>query len=154
VYWDRIERSVSFRADVITLYYTALAVADDRLDFDWGRSVSAGAPVFLTNDGGMLDQNAAGRAFGGLVIADVNASIPLDDIVAHERVHVLQFDQSYALWGEPTDRGVRSLLPAGPAGWLGYADLGIGVAAITPLRAFFSRGQNPLEIEADFLTVR
>jgi hypothetical protein len=154
VYWDRIERTVSFRPDVITLYYTAVAASDDRLDLDWGRSLSAGAPVFLTNDRGTLDQDAAGRAFGGLVIADVNATIPLDDIVAHERIHVVQFDQAQALWGEPTDRGVLSLLPSRPAGWLGYADLGIGIAAISPFRSFFTRGRNPLEIEADFLTVR
>jgi hypothetical protein len=155
LYWDRIESDLSFRPDVITLYYTAAGLADDRIAFDWSRSLSSGTPVFLTREGAStLNDNAAGRAFGGVVLVDVNAELPVAHIAAHERVHVIQYDQHLALWGEAAERGVASLFGTRVAGVLGLADLGIGLVPFAPFRGALSRGHNPLEVEADFLTVR
>lgn len=154
LYWDRSAGTLTIRPDVVTLYYTTLAIADSRAELDWSRSLSAGAPIFVTSTRGSLDGNAAGRAFGGMAILDMHARIPLDDIGAHERVHILQHDQHFALWAEPVERAAASLLGEGPSAWLGRVDLGLALLSFAPLVDVLPRGQNPIEIEADFLTVR
>lgn len=153
LYWDRAESRMAFRPDVVTLYYTALGVASSRVDFVWSRTLSAGAPVFVTRHGGTtLDGNAAGRAYGGVVVMDVNAIIGLDDIAAHERIHVLQYDQQFALWGEAAERGLFSLFGPGVADILGRADLSIGLLPFVPFIHGVSHDANPLEWEAAHLT--
>ena len=154
LYWDRVASRVSFRPDVITLTYTALAVADARVDLDWGRSLSAGAPIFVTTSRATLDSDAAGRAFAGMALIDRNASIPADEIDAHERIHIIQHDQHDALWGEAVERKVVSLFGERAASLLGRVDLGIALIPIAPIQGLLARGDNPMEIEADFLTVR
>lgn len=153
--WDRTASSVSFRPDVVTLYYTAVGVASSRVELDWSHSLSSGAPVFLTLDGRTtLDENAAGRAAGGVIVADRNARIPLAEIIAHERVHVLQFDQNLALWSAPAERSLLAVIGGRTADLLGRADIGVIFLPFPPLLGLFSRGDNPFEIEADYLTVR
>ena len=155
LYWDRVESRVTVRPDVVTVYYTVLGVASSRVDLDWSRTLSAGTPVFVTRPGATgLDDNAAGRAFGGVVLVDVNADVPIENIMAHERVHVLQYDQQLALWGEPAERGLGSLFGERAASVLGHADLGIGLLPFAPFRGLLPRRHNPIEIEADYLTVR
>jgi hypothetical protein len=155
LYWDRVESSLTFKPDAVTLYYTALGLSSSRVSLDWSRTLSAGAPVFVTRGGATtLSGNAAGRALGGVVIADVNANIPLSDITAHERIHVIQFDQHYALWGEAVERAGASLLGARLSRMLGRVDLGITTAPFVPLFDLIPRGSNPAEVEADYLTVR
>lgn len=155
LYWDRVESEVTFRPDIVTLYYTAAGAADSRVGLDWSRTLSAGAPVFVTRSGATtLDGNAAGRAFGGVVLVDVNASLTPSHIAAHERTHVIQYDQQFALWGEAAERGLVSMLGPRVAGLLGRADLSIGLVPFVPLLDHLSRGSNPFELEAEYLTVR
>lgn len=154
LYWDRVESRVTVRPDLLTLYYTALAVADSRVELDWSRTFSSGAPTFVTTEEGTLDGDAAGRAFAGVAVLDANAKIPLARIATHERVHIIQYDQHFALWGEAAERGLASLLGDRAAAILGRADLGIALLPFAPLDDLVSRGLNPAEIEADFLTVR
>lgn len=153
LYWDRVDSHLSFRPDVVTLYYTALGVASSRVDLDWSESLSAGAPVFVTRPGRTtLDDDAAGRAYGGVIVMDVNASIGSADIAAHERVHVLQYDQQFALWAEPAERGLFSLFGPGVANALGRADLSIGLLPFVPFFDSVSYETNPFEREARHLT--
>lgn len=155
LYWDRVESRAVFRPDVVTLYYTTAAVASPRVGFDWSRSLSAGAPVFVTRSGATtLDDNAAGRTFGGVIVMDVNADLPLSHVAAHEHTHVIQYDQQFALWGEAVERGLVSMLGTGFAGVLGRADLGIGLVPFAPFIGRVPRGANPFEIEAELLTAR
>lgn len=154
LHWDRVESRVSVRPDMVTLTYTALALADARVELDWDRTLSAGAPIFITTSGAGLDEDAAGRAFGGVAIVDRHASIPIDEIVAHERIHILQHDQHHALWAAAVERKLVSMLGERATSTLGRADLGLALITLAPLQGVLSRGSNPLEIEADFLTVR
>jgi hypothetical protein len=154
LYWDRTEARLTVRPDLLTLYYTALAVAESRVQLDWSMTFSAGAPMFVTTSDGALDDNAAGRAFAGLALLDANATLALPEIATHERIHIIQYDQHFALWGEAAERGFASLLGNRPARLLGRADLGIALMPFAPFADALARGVNPLEIEADFLTVR
>lgn len=153
LYWDRVESRMDFRPDVVTLYYTALGVAGSGVDLDWSRTLSAGTPVFVTRPGRTtLDDSAAGRAYGGVVVLDMNANLGLADIAAHERVHVLQYDQQFALWAEPAERGLFSLFGPGVAGALGRADLSIGLLPFVPFFDTVPYDDNPFELEARHLT--
>lgn len=155
LYWDRVESRVTVRPDLITLYYTALGVASSGVSLDWSRTVSAGAPIFITNVGmTSLDANAAGRAYGGVVVIDVNASLDPSEVAAHERVHILQYDHQFALWGEAAERGIVSLFSPRVSGVLGRFDMGIGLLPFVPLIGNLPRDLNPFEIEAEFLTIR
>lgn len=153
LYWDRVGSRVAFRPDVVTLYYTALGVATSGVELDGSRTLSAGTPVFVTRRGSTaLDGNAAGRAYGGVIVMDVNAIIGLADIAAHERVHVLQYDQQFSLWGEAAERGLFSLFGPGVADVLGRADLSIGLLPFVPFIDSVSHDDNPFEWEASHLT--
>ncbi len=153
LYWDRVESSASFKPDVVTILYTARAVANDRLDLDWSYSLSAGTPVFTTQrDRSGLDDGAAGRTFGGVILIDVDRTLPPDFIASHERTHVVQYDQQYAAWAEAVDRGVASLFGSTVGGIIGAADWSVGLWPFGPLVAGLSRDRNPLEMESDHLT--
>lgn len=155
LYWDRIESRVDLRPDIVTLYYTTVGVVSSRVELDWSRSLSAGAPVFVTYSGTTtLDDNAAGRTFGGVVLMDVNAELTLSRIGAHEVVHVIQYDQQFALWGEAAERGLASMFGPRVAGALGQVDLGIGLLPLAPFLDDLPRDSNPFEIEAGYLEAR
>lgn len=94
----------------------AWAIGRSELEFDWSRSLSNGAMVFvspnhlLTSDG----QFAAGFATSGLIALGF-ATIDLDVVQSHENVHVIQNDfllQAVSRplerwgWGWITDRAV------------------------------------------------
>lgn len=153
LYWDRTRSSVVFRPDVATLYYTALAAARSGVGLDWSHTLSAGTPVFHTEPGvAGLGGNAAGRAFGGVVLIDANARLHLDDVAAHERIHVLQYDQQFALWGDAAERKLGSMFGQEVASVLGRMDLSIGLVPVAPLLYYVPRDSNPFELEARHMT--
>ena len=153
LYWDRVGSRVRFRPDVPTLYYTTLGITRSGVELDWSRTLSSGAPVFVTEPGATaLDGNAAGRTLGGIILMDANASLGLSDIAAHERVHVLQYDQQFALWAEAAEGGLAALFGEDVASLVGRVDLGIGLVPVAPLLYYLPRDANPLEREAAFLT--
>lgn len=155
LYWDRVESRVSVHPDLITIYYTALGVTNSGVSLDWGLTLSAGAPIFVTNPGmTTLDDNAAGRAYGGVVVVDVNASLDVSEVAAHERIHVIQYDQQFTLWGSTAEQALVSLLGPRVSGMLGRVDMGIGLLPFVPLIGNIPREVNPFEIEAEFLTER
>jgi hypothetical protein len=153
LYWDIPESRVAFRPDIVTMTYTVVAVADSRVELSWSRSLSAGTPVFVTlRDETTLDESAAGRTFGGVVLMDVNAHLPPSFIGSHERVHVIQYDQQFALWGEAAERGLVSILGPGAARALGQVDMGIALVPFAPLLLALPRDANPFELEAEHIT--
>ncbi len=85
---------------------------------------------------------------------DVNAMLPQSYIAAHEQVHVVQYDQQFALWAEAADRGLVSLLGPGVASVLGRADLSLGLIPFAPFLDALPRSGNPFELEADHVTAR
>jgi hypothetical protein len=126
---------------------------DSRLELDWKESVSSGAPVFQAPDH-LLEGGSTGQYIGGVIVLGLNHR---PNTLAHERVHVLQFDQLHGYWGGPLeDWAATHVLPGGIAapGWLEA-----GIAA--PLMVWaLSDGlslepdQRPWEAEADFLAGR
>lgn len=156
IYWDRASGEVQVKPDLNAIGWTVRAAFEPRAEFDWSRSLSAGAPVFLTRDA-TFENGAAGRALGNVIVADPAARIPLDDIMAHERVHVVQLDQHFILWGEVFEGWAAGLLGDRSSGIVGHVDLvlptiltGLGVGALWPGPWV----RNPLETEAYFMQMR
>ena len=154
LYWDRVEGGVTVRPDVNAIAWSVHLAFRPGTDFDWGRSVSSGAPVFLTRDGS-FENDVAGRTYGNVILADRTANIPLDVIVAHERVHVLQLDHHHALWGDPVERWATGLLGDG------VSEVADRFALVTPtllaglaFASLWSGGDNPLESEAYYMHMR
>lgn len=154
LYWDREAGGVDVRPDLNAIGWSLRLAFEPRTRFDWARSMSAGVPVFLTR-GATFDSGVAGRAYGNVILADPAADIPLNEILAHERVHVLQMDQHYALWGAPLERWAT--------GWLGSRATGLANRAdlVTPtllvglaFGTLWSGAGNPLETEAYYMHMR
>lgn len=92
------------------------AVMDERLEWDARASLSAGAPVFRAprhvpvGDGFKV----LGFATAGTIVLGRDAEhVPGHAVLAHERVHVLQFDYLQALWGDPLEMWIGGRLPRG-----------------------------------------
>lgn len=81
------------RLDLNQATWLAYALTEDRLKLDWSRTLSAGAPVFratrVVRDRG---EPADGVMVGGLVVISPSAQGHVGDVLAHERVHILQRD--------------------------------------------------------------
>jgi hypothetical protein len=124
------------------------AIVEDRLDLDWEESISSGAPVFRAPDHRL--EAAYGRYVGGVIVLGMD---PLPQTLAHERVHVLQFDAIQGYWGGPGEEWVASLLPARlrPPAWI---ETGIGAPLLVKAVSdglSLRWDRRPWEIEADFL---
>lgn len=135
-YVDRTEgwavRPKVVLADALTV---AVLVARSEARFDGHRSLSAGAPVFLTP--GRMPVSR-GDEVGGLVMAGTivmadRPDRPLRHTFPHERVHVLQYDLQALAWSEPLERGILERSALG-ARLYRYVDVG---AAAKPLAAGF-----------------
>lgn len=109
--------------DLHGLVWTAYAAAVPELRFDAAASLSAGAPVFRS-PGYVLSWDETGDEVAGFAPAGVillsdhtgregrgGATDPV--IFAHERVHVLQYDQSFAAWSDPLQGWLLPRLPGG-----------------------------------------
>lgn len=123
--------------------------------FDLSRSLDSGVPVFLASDW-TPSYGWHGRHLGGAVILRGDEwgweALPdfMERVVAHERIHVLQYDQANILWGEGADTWVLDALgvPERVSRWI---DLSLPAVAYTVLHAFSPGIQRPLEFEADLL---
>lgn len=147
--------SARLQVDPVGVVVLALAATDRELGFDAGASLSAGAPVFRART------HSDGRTWTGRQTAGVIRTRPFDgsaeerrrfaDVLTHERIHVLQYDQSYLLWGAPLEQRVLSALPAGEAvgRWL---DLPLELSAWWLLHRVVPYRRRPWEAEAFVLS--
>lgn len=122
------------------------------LKLDPGATLSTGAPVFFLR--GEEDAHAwRARHIAGTILVrgnrrELDESF-VDMALAHERIHLLQYDQFFILWGAPADRVILSLLPAGER--IGrHLDFGFPGAAVLGLNAVIPYDRQPWEIEAHF----
>lgn len=123
-------------------------LVDSRLELDWKESVSSGAPVFRAPDH-LLEDGAYGRYVGGVIVLGLNQR---PSTLAHERVHVLQFDATHGYWGRPVEDWAAEALPdVTVPGWIE----GGGAAPLMLWMMHESLSldwhQRPWEAEADFL---
>jgi hypothetical protein len=134
----RVDVASMVAASAFVLYY------DARLDLR--SSLSAGAFIFRGN-GPMPGLSSAGTVM-------VWHDLPDDEgprLMAHERVHILQYDQAFLSWGERPERRLVGHVP-GPTGFLGYFDAGaLVLGARTGLAALIPYAARPWEQEAYLL---
>jgi hypothetical protein len=152
---------VSAKADVFAAGYLLSAILDDRLELDFGTSLSSGAPVFRApNHNVRVD----GRLVNGIAPADVivigaPASVDLIEsptTLKHERVHVLQYDFVQMMWGDPLEEYLARRVPYART-LSKYVRLGITVPAIGEgLVQLLNIGlyDRPRETEASYLAGR
>jgi hypothetical protein len=152
--------SVQPRLDLTATVSAAYQAFDDRSEFDLGRSLSAGAPVFRVYDA-ELDWVAFQRA--GVVLLRYSqsfqgqeeqlpedTSVPMEQSAAHERVHVVQLDQAFLLLTAPVEDWLmdRTRTTARLHRWL---DPGVLTAALYLPDLLIPYDSRPWEREADFL---
>jgi hypothetical protein len=134
----RVDVASMVAASAFVLYY------DARLDLR--SSLSSGALIFRGN-GPMPGLSSAGTVM-------VWHDLPDDEgprLMAHERVHILQYDQAFLSWGERPERRLVGHVP-GPTGFLDYFDAGaLVLGARTGLAALIPYAARPWEQEAYLL---
>lgn len=143
---------VTPRLDLATVIASgAFMVAfDARLDLS--ASLSAGALVFR-GDSPMPGLTSAGAT---VVWSDMPAAEG-PRLMAHERVHILQYDQLFLAWGERLERWAVERAPGrvGAAGLFDHIDLGVSALGIrTGLAMVLDYRTRPWETEAYLLSQR
>lgn len=148
-------RGLSVKADLPALYWIGYGIAVDRLVFDPGRSLSAGAPVFVTSGADMREVN--GSMARGVIFLDSFSRHHLDHVAAHERVHVLQYDMRTSLFSEALEGFFGDLIGGPLPAVQRWVRLGFSDAVFAPweyLNESLPRSARMNEVEADYLEVR
>ena len=125
--------TVSARTDLFASGWLLAAALDDRLEFDLESSISSGVPVFRAPDYRLRsnDRTVAGMAVGGVVVlARHSDDLVPENIMAHERTHVLQYDFVQLLWGDPLEEFLGRHVP-----YVTVAQRHVRIGALLPLLA-------------------
>lgn len=146
----------TFRVDLHEASWLAYALTVDRLDIDWRRTLSAGAPVFMTNS---AIRNELGRVngvtAGGLIVLSRRSSSALQDVLAHERVHITQVDFLKASIGYPLESWARHTTGLTRFPLLDHVLVGLAHGLVQyPLSGAWGRSRDLFEVEAEFLEAR
>lgn len=149
-------RHSALRLDLHEASWWAYALTEERLDLDWGRTLSSGTAVFVTNStirqGG---RPVNGVTTGGMVVLSRRSSSDIEDVLTHERVHVAQIDFLKVAVGYPLEMWARESVGLGS---LRLADhLRIGLAHVLvryPLSGVWGDSRDLFEVEAEFLEAR
>lgn len=159
IYWDRgADHAWQVKLDAVALGWTVYGVVEPELEFNAGRTLSAGTAVFQTNDR-IINFGGSGHA-GGIVqagvvfLSDVRpwGDAFLEKAFAHERVHVLQLDQVFLTLNEPHDDRLLRWLPYGSRinRWL---DINVSTEFLDLLSGAIDRHRDrPWELEAIYFT--
>jgi hypothetical protein len=121
--------------------------------FDAGASLSAGTPVFQTLDAwypGWRGNNTAGV----IVLLDeavAEGSIPPEQVFAHERVHLLQYDQAMHTWSAPFEQWLLRRVPGGER-ISRHVDIGLFMVPAVILNQVIPYHSRPWEREAFILS--
>jgi hypothetical protein len=149
------------KADLHAAAWLLAALLDDRLELDVGTSLSSGAPVFraphhtLRLDGAFVN----GIAPAGVIVVGNPVNVDLTDretTLRHERVHVLQYDFTQIMWGDPLEEFLVQRVPYART-LSNYVRFGITVPLIASglVQAFnVDLYDHPWEIEARYLAGR
>src|SRR5688500_7503222 len=128
------------------------------MELDGSASLSACAPVFRTSRHllGSEGDFALGIMAGGIIVLGANAAESLHDTFAHERVHVLQYDYSQEVWGDPFEDWLAAKLPGGST-LLRFVRPGImlpGIGSAVSEVVEIDWIDRPWELEAEYLEHR
>ncbi|HET7233412.1 MAG TPA: hypothetical protein VFJ16_25600 [Longimicrobium sp.] len=145
--------AVSARIDAAAVVAAAYAATVPGARFDADRSLSSGALVFTVP--GVLGQlRYDGRhAAGVMLVRRGEDPVRVMRADLHERVHVIQYDQSFLLWSAPAEEALMNR-----AGWSRalhrWVDLGLNAPALAGVGAIVPYDAQPWETEAEFLSRR
>jgi hypothetical protein len=138
------------------LAYQAFS-ADSR--FDGAATVSAGTPVFVTEVArrpGWHGNNTAGVILlreddSGVLIDLAGREGVVERVFAHERIHLLQYDQAVHTLGAPFEAWLLRRVPGG--GWISRnLDVGLIIVPLLLLHEVIPYHDRPWEREADFFS--
>jgi hypothetical protein len=118
------------------LLVIAIGVLSQDWEWDWSTTISSGTPVFRVRSGGMIldrDRVLDGAAIGGVVFMANQPAAPLDQVLGHELVHVIQADWVEIVASQEADRTLLGLL-----GW-GDLESRVTVNTVGLLGAWASR---------------
>ena len=137
------------RVDLAAVSVAAYAAAAGSR-FDAAESLSSGALVFRVRAGiGELAYEAR-QAAGVVQLRDGADPERVARAGAHERVHVVQYDQSFVLWAAPAEAAVMER-----ARWSRalhrWADIGVNAPALAGIGAVVPYRTQPWEAEAAYL---
>lgn len=143
---------VTPKLDLSSAVAIAVATVDGRME--WGRSISAGAPVFHRSAYTRAEVRAQ-HAAGVITYRDpLGRRDPAEarvESLGHELVHVIQRDQAFLWWGEPAEEALLGSTPAGRA-LRRYLDVGVDVAAFALVKQGLGYELRPWEREAYLLS--
>lgn len=143
---------VTPKLDVSSTVAIAIATVDGSME--WGRSASAGAPVFHRRAYTRTEVRAQ-HAAGVITYRDpLGRRDPAESRVeslGHELVHVIQRDQSFLFWSEPAEEALLGSTRAGRA-LRRYLDVGFDVAASALVKPVVDYQLRPWEREAYLLS--
>lgn len=158
VYWERPTRQWQVKVDAVALGWTIYGIVEPELEFNGGRSLSAGTPVFQTRAKVISlsnDAHAGGIVQTGVIfLSDVKqwGDAFLEKAFAHERVHMMQMDQLFLTMIEPHDDWAMSQVPFGRTAsrWI---DINLSTELLRILAgAIDEHDDRPWEFEAIYLT--
>ncbi|HEX2168151.1 MAG TPA: hypothetical protein VHG09_13035 [Longimicrobiales bacterium] len=122
---------------------------------DLRRTLDTGAPVFMARDWEPGLGWAGRQIFGAVLLrgdppVDPDHAMLLRQALHHERVHVLQYDQSFILWNEPFE--TRLLRRLGSPDWLASRfDLSLVAVGISGMKFMLPPSLHVWEDEAHFI---
>ncbi len=153
---------VQAQFDLVAVGWIAGGLLGSRLALDLAQSISSGTPVFQAEDRWLVDSEHGVRGFAvarAVFLGDPalypGVGVSQADVLAHERVHVLQQDFVLTAWGDPFAAWALNHFGAGR--WMSrYSTvdaLGWVVGAVSHLTYGTDRQERfPTELEARFLT--
>jgi hypothetical protein len=126
---------------IATVYFAT------RAPLDWRSSLSAGAPVFILREGDL----AAGRHVAGVIRLREDLPSIMRATLAHEQVHVAQYDFAFSAWSDPVEAKLLGWSRLGER-WTRHLDLGLHLPVHGLLNAVVPYEHQPWEWEAHVLS--
>jgi hypothetical protein len=147
--------AIRVRLDLIGTAISAYRALSPGSHFDLQASLSAGGPVFLTDR--PWHPGWHGNNTGGVIVLlreDVSrptTSLEPNQVFAHDRVHLLQYDQLAHTVGAPVERWLLRRVPGGSR-LAQHVDLGLVMVPVLLLNAVIPYETRPWEREAHLLS--
>jgi hypothetical protein len=158
LHWQPATGEVRPSVDVVGTVVLAVSVAGrDGARLHLGHSLASAAPVFSARNWNRDDYHWHARHLAGtIVLGGGDAAHDGYDrfrsrLLAHERVHVLQYDQAWILWGDPLEKNVLAAIGV-PDGIARVLDLSMHTPLLIGLRHTLSYADRPWELEAHLLS--